>query len=776
MSLPLHKTIRVAALTVTAAFLLLLGLGVRQYQLYSNQAEVSRQSEKLLFRFLIIREQVTELLLDGQYQRLSGIAADLEDLSLNLTSLLKDRRIDDQYRLGFANGVDLSGLVLLAKKAETSQPGDREIQQLNRELRSLGERLMLFDRMLVEHARRGLIGFQNVVIGALALVVSMIIGLVLGFQKRVVRPLLDLRGQVREVASGARAHLSIAGIHGEISELAYGIHDLLVARESVTQGMERFRRVVAAINKARRALAEGESSEMLFKGVCRALLANHDYCLVWIGQPAESGMDVIPVSADGSTTMTCKECESCVAMLLTEAEERGIAHNPAAQAMRLRRPVVLRDLLREAPRGLLKGTPLANGEASCAALPVTWQGEMLAVLSVYAATDTAFEQEELEMLAVLAADLGLVLHLLAEQQRAVGEVALRDRLLVALGIAELIVTQDGVFHSCNPLAQELLGMERQRLHGRHWRELLCPMDPVLVGDEATLLKRLQSPEGEDLLPVTGNKQGGRMRWRMLLTDGDGAFPCMVLAGWPAANRRGGNDPLSDQEMLLPQAVIDVVTGGVSHEISDLSNGMINYAQVLADEEQLKAPGAQPNPLLAKVIAAGERIAAMVSKLIFYGREREESGEFMPATEVMADALLLCGYQLKSDGIQLDVRLPEELPSAPVRAQTMQRVLVTMLDGLRCAMNRKIAGRSPLKRLEVIAAPVTTGNGHALEIRFVDHSGALAMESCEVLGAESIQATIGICRRAVEEQGGTVLLHSGPAGQASIAVVLPVRGE
>ncbi|MCG2823445.1 MAG: hypothetical protein L6364_07145, partial [Desulfobulbaceae bacterium] len=184
MAFPLKKTIHATAVSVTLILVVLMGLGIRQYQLYRNHVEVSRQTEKLIFQFAIIREHVTENLLEGQYGGLASVGAELEELNLNLASVIGNRSIDDHYKLTLANAIDLPGLVLLVRKISVGPVKPEYLRQLNTEIRTLGERLMLFDRVLVEHGKRELVSFQNVVIGALAMVVSLIIGMLLFFQRR----------------------------------------------------------------------------------------------------------------------------------------------------------------------------------------------------------------------------------------------------------------------------------------------------------------------------------------------------------------------------------------------------------------------------------------------------------------------------------------------------------------------------------------------------------------------------------------------------------------
>ncbi|MFH1019612.1 MAG: hypothetical protein V1782_03205, partial [Pseudomonadota bacterium] len=95
MAFPLKKTIHATAVSVTLILVALLGLGIRQYQLYRNHVEVSRQTERLIFQFSIIREHVTENLLEGQYGGLASVGAELEELNRNLVTVIGNRFIDD---------------------------------------------------------------------------------------------------------------------------------------------------------------------------------------------------------------------------------------------------------------------------------------------------------------------------------------------------------------------------------------------------------------------------------------------------------------------------------------------------------------------------------------------------------------------------------------------------------------------------------------------------------------------------------------------------------
>lgn len=780
MAFSLKKTIYATAVSVSLILVALLCLGIRQYQLYRNHDEVSRQTEKLIFQFAIIREHVTENLLEGQYAGLASVGAELEELNLNLASVIGNRFIDDHYKLSLANAIDLPGLVLLVQKISAGPVRPEQLRQLNADIRTLGERLMLFDRVLVEHGKRELISFQNVVIGALAMVVSLIIVLLLFFQRRLIAPLLDLVQQVKEVAAGSRPGLSITGRSGEISELAYSFHDLLMARDITAQGLAKFQRVASAVKGAQLAIARSKTRESLFKEVCRALLANNEYCLVWIGQADGSG-DIQPVTADAATSMSNKECEACMAVLLTEAEEKGLEQNPVALALRSKAPVVRMDILAGIPKGLLKGTPLADGHAACAALPIIWQNTVHGVLSIYALSPMEFDTRELELLEGLAGDIGLALHTLEGQQHLLSRENLHARLLDALRVIQLILSPSGVILGVNPVFAGMAGYAADQISGRSWRDFLGPVQAGSVSEGPGLLEALRAEEGAELM-FSGAGSSRRFLCRIVPDrEMEGEPERLILVGYPLV----WPESAGDGEAASPRLeMIAALAGGVAHEVSDLSNGLINYAQVLADEEQLTSPGQPENELLVKIIEAGERIAEIVRKFIRYGQEESPAaGEFLPVATVLEDALLLIGYHLKSEGIQMETDLEPVPPVVPVHAQQMQQVFLCILNSIRTALAERFVGRDPRKKLAIITRTVVENlQGRVFQISIIDSGAVIPPDNPPDPGygkgdlPRGWVRMLAVCRRIVEDHGGLLLLGGEEGKYTKITFSFPLKGD
>jgi len=345
--------------------------------------------------------------------------------------------------------------------------------------------------------------------------------------------------------------------------------------------------------------------------------------------------------------MSRKECESCLTVLLTEAEEKGEERNPALLAMHRRQPVVVRDILAGIPRGLLKDTPLADRDAACIALPIAWHGRLHGVISIYALSGERFAERELAQLEVLA---------------------------TALGCAAATLT-----------AQETGG-----------------------GGDASRL-----------------------------------------------------------------AMLGEIATGVAHEISDLSNGMINYAQALADEA---AEGSAQADMLGHIITAGEHVSAMVSTLVFYG-EAGQPEEYRPLLDVLRDAVMLGGYHLRKAGVQITVNVPEELPALPINAHQIQQVFMEIFHHARRALNLRYPGRHENKRFRIEAQMSHDNEQELLRLAFTDHG--LGTESrhldqvVEPHEVGGIEEGLNRCREVVARHGGTMTVSSVPGESTTIVLEFPV---
>lgn len=188
----------ISFIIVGVSLFLVIVLGVRHYRLNNQYTEISNLSERILFGFSTIRDQVTEAMVSGDYGELKTVIPDIEQLNTQVSKLYDYKMIPAQYKLAMADTVDLSGLVIALRSLEASGSDTAAGLELQREMRRLGENLIKVDRIITGHIRNSVIGFQLSVIGTMGILISCASFILIVLYNRGVKPLLELSSQAAE--------------------------------------------------------------------------------------------------------------------------------------------------------------------------------------------------------------------------------------------------------------------------------------------------------------------------------------------------------------------------------------------------------------------------------------------------------------------------------------------------------------------------------------------------------------------------------------------------
>jgi len=178
------------------SLLLVIILGVRQYRVNAQYIEISSLSERTLFGFSTIRDQITESMVSDRWSEIKSVIPDIEQLNSQVTRLYDYQMIPAQYKLAMADSIDLSGLVINLRRLESSgSPGEAGLD-VQKEMRRIGENLLKVDRIITAHIRDSVISFQLSVIGTMGILISCAGFLLIVLYNRGVSPLLTLSRQV----------------------------------------------------------------------------------------------------------------------------------------------------------------------------------------------------------------------------------------------------------------------------------------------------------------------------------------------------------------------------------------------------------------------------------------------------------------------------------------------------------------------------------------------------------------------------------------------------
>jgi len=222
-----------------------------------------------------------------------------------------------------------------------------------------------------------------------------------------------------------------------------------------------------------------------------------------------------------------------------------------------------------------------------------------------------------------------------------------------------------------------------------------------------------------------------------------------------------------------------LAAGVAHEINNPVNGIINYAQLLKNrfggEEQIGA-------LCDRVISEGNRIATIVSELLYFAREGGDEIRITSWQQILEESLLLVGNQLRKDHIHLDVDLADDLPPIASIATQLQQVMLNLISNARHALNDKYPGEDDSKRLHITAQ---TLEGELVKLDITDLGpgipGSLltkVMQPFFTTKPAGIGTGLGlsICYEIVKRHGGNIEIFSEPGRFTRVSIVLPEGGR
>lgn len=147
------------------------------------------------------------------------------------------------------------------------------------------------------------------------------------------------------------------------------------------------------------------------------------------------------------------------------------------------------------------------------------------------------------------------------------------------------------------------------------------------------------------------------------------------------------------------ASIGHLAAGVAHEINNPLTGVINYAQILADEA-LESGGETEIP--ERIMKEGVRIANIVSNLLSFARESTAEKQPLQLRSAIEDSVALMAALFRRDGIQVTVSIPSEIPTVIGNRKELQQVFLCILSNSRYALNDKFHSFDKRKSIRISA--------------------------------------------------------------------------
>ncbi len=340
-----------------------------------------------------------------------------------------------------------------------------------------------------------------------------------------------------------------------------------------------------------------------------------------------------------------------------------------------------------------------------------------------------------------------------------------------------IVTTDkkGYITYANRSFKELIGLPGQQLIGQH----ICNYYKDGIDQARLIMEKLKEfgrirdyefdmKVGERIIPIRTSDS--------LLHDDYGEIVGTMGVFQDITARKKLSDRLSATHAELVQAVKmralgDLVTG-VAHEINNPLMASETFLHLL-EKEKLPSHGSRNKILLVK--ECNNRIQNIVNRLKEFSRQPKFEFSAMFVNDAVSSVLTLTRQQLLNEGIELKLKLSDNLPPVLGDKNQIEQVLLNLISNARDAMEDN---RQKLLTVET----KLENEDRKVEIYVSDTGKGMATEQIEQIfnpffttkdSDKGIGLGLSITYRIIEDHQGSIKVNSRLKKGTTFTVSLPV---
>jgi len=290
----------------------------------------------------------------------------------------------------------------------------------------------------------------------------------------------------------------------------------------------------------------------------------------------------------------------------------------------------------------------------------------------------------------------------------------------------LVRLSDHHLVEANNTACQILGVRQQECVDHDIRELFHTTTPN-AQPELMMMPNGQ-PVGESELVIQtprGQSVPVAVSFTPLATDGE---ELMIMSLRDLSIRKQLEADREEMQRQLYQssklASVGELSAGVAHEINNPLNGVINFAQLLKDEETPRSEFEQQ--MIDGIIEEGERIAQIVRGLLAFARTDTHELRQVHFADSIKTSIALFGRQFEKDGIDVEIDLEPDLPLVRADSSRLRQVVVNLISNAHHALKTK-PGATVEQKLFRITARRAGKNGEIVRVEFYDNGVGIKRE-------------------------------------------------
>ncbi|MBI2690985.1 MAG: PAS domain-containing protein [Solirubrobacterales bacterium] len=437
----------------------------------------------------------------------------------------------------------------------------------------------------------------------------------------------------------------------------------------------------AMLARVNAAVSSSSSRRELFSEICEIAYRTGNFRYAWVGMPKDGALIGVAKAGDEEGRMRAIEAEGL--MVITDPNDPR-AQGPTGQAYLTGEVSIVNDYFEAPETEIWRDAAKEVGFCSSAAVPIRQQGEVVAVLSLYAQHKGFFSHDMVEILEEITPSLSLALDRLdLERRRRISEAQLdlRDRALTAatqgISIADMQVDGHPIIYA-SPALGELFGYSVD--------ELLGQSGEIFVGQDTdgNVVERLRSEiaegrscEGE----ILSYRKNGETFWNRLsispINDQDGKITHAVAVHTDITEQRKLENQVRQAQKM---EAIGQLAGGVAHDFNNALTAIRGSVDLALAEDDMQSARED----LRQIDEAAEHATQLTHQLLALSRQQVLQPQSTDLNRVVAETTGLV-TRVIGDHIALRTELAPDLEAALVDRAQLQQVILNLSINARDAM-------------------------------------------------------------------------------------------
>jgi signal transduction histidine kinase len=187
----------------------------------------------------------------------------------------------------------------------------------------------------------------------------------------------------------------------------------------------------------------------------------------------------------------------------------------------------------------------------------------------------------------------------------------------------------------------------------------------------------------------------------------------------------------------------------------------------------------------RILKAGGRIAMIVRNLLSFARNHEEEPDRVHVKNILSDSLDLTEVQIRKDGIDLEVNIPDNIPEIQVRGYQIQQVFLNIISNARYALNQRFTGAHKNKVLQINGEAVESNGKTYVRTIFFDFGTGISSEILDRIcdpffsnkpPGEGTGLGLSISHAIIKAHGGELFFDSVKGEYTKVIIELPAAME